>query len=82
MPSLQLEELPDHIYFKLQENAKSSHRTLAQQAIETLAQGLNVPVPPVLRRTSVLASLEQDASKLQSYTLSSPEDLIRKDRDR
>jgi plasmid stability protein len=40
MPSLQVRELPENIYRLLQENAAKEHRSLAQEAVVTLAKSL------------------------------------------
>jgi plasmid stability protein len=42
MPSLQVRDLPDHIYRALREQAKAERRSLAQQTIVILERGLNL----------------------------------------
>ena len=54
MSSLQVRELPDNIYYLLQENAKKSRRSLSGEAIVTLAKGLNTPQSPKERRVQLL----------------------------
>ena len=42
MPSIQVRDLPEQIYRKIQMSAKKDHRSLSQQAIVTLKKGLGV----------------------------------------
>jgi plasmid stability protein len=57
MASLQIRDLPDQIYEKLKKEAKKKHRSLAQQALITLAKGLKTSDNPKERRTILLDSL-------------------------
>lgn len=82
MPSLQVHDLPEAIYQKLKQQAQSKHRTLAQQAIATLAHGLEVPLDPKSRRRMILEVLQKKAKELTSYKLTDPTQLIREDRNR
>ncbi|MBN2012939.1 hypothetical protein JW960_26650 [candidate division KSB1 bacterium] len=81
MPSLQVRELPAEIYQKLKQEAELEHRTLSQQAIITLAKGLNVPLQPIKRRRKILMQIKQNAHELGQYQLSDPVKLLREDRD-
>ena len=51
------ERLPDNIYRLLQEKAAVEHRRLAQEAIVTLAKGLETTVSIKERRNKVLAAI-------------------------
>jgi len=82
MPSLQVRELPEIIYNKLKLKAELEHRTLAQQAIVTLAKGLDVTFDPISRRTTLLKLIKANAIKLKKFQLSDPAKLIREDRER
>jgi len=82
MTSLKIEDLPEHIYQKLLQEAESKHRTLAQQAIVTLADGLKTPVDPKMRRKNILHELKSNAEIISKYKLSNPVELIKKDRER
>jgi len=82
MPSLQVRELPEQIYHKIKREAHNKHRTLVQQAIVTLAKGLNVPLDPKKRRENLLNILKQNAEIISKYKLSDPVNLINKDRER
>ncbi|MFQ5710081.1 MAG: hypothetical protein ACE5HO_21720 [bacterium] len=82
MPSLQVRDLPEAIYQKLKQQARSKHRTLAQQAIATLAQGLEAPLDPKSRRRRILEVLQKKAEALATHVLTDPTQLIREDRNR
>lgn len=83
MPSLQVRELPDHIYRKLVEEAEREHRSLAQQAVAVLARGLGMPEDPRERRRKLLEKFRNDPIKYKSKRTA--EDIvagIREDRNR
>lgn len=58
MPSLQVRELPDNIYYLLQEQAKIEHRSLAQEAIIALAKGLQTTTSNKQRREQLLSKIK------------------------
>ncbi len=82
MTSLQVRELPEQIYLKLQEEAKKEHRSLAQQAIATLAKGLDLEINPKKRREDLLKNLNQEPIINNKISLPDPVKLIREDRER
>ena len=82
MPSLQVRELPDQIYLKLQEEAKKEHRSLAQQAVATLAKGLDLEINPKKRRKELLKKISEEAIINNKSNLPDPVQLIRGDRER
>ncbi len=83
MPSLQVRELPDNIYRLLQEKAAVEHRSLAQEAIVTLAKGLETSVSNKDRRSRVLAGImDKPCSSGQKSTNLDPVSLLREDRNR
>lgn len=81
MASLQVRELPDHIYYRLQKRAESEHRSLAQEAVIVLAEGLNSSISPKKRREQLLLSLGGNNPD-ESILKLDPVDLIREDRRR
>jgi hypothetical protein len=81
MPSLQVRELPESIYQKLKQEAKLEHRTLSQQAIITLARGLNMTIGPVDRRKKVLEKINKSLQNID-VPFSDPVELVREDRER
>ncbi len=82
MKSIQVRDLPDHIYYKLKEESQKGHRSLTQQAIATLAQGLRSDLSPKNRRLEVLQNIKSNLPAIKKYEVSNPVDLIRQDRDR
>jgi hypothetical protein len=82
MPSLQIRELPENIYYLLQENAKKKHRSLAGEAIVTLAKGLSTPISPKARRAQLLENISNNPCINKKTTNIDPVDFIRKDRER
>ncbi|WPE15964.1 hypothetical protein R5P06_05280 [Candidatus Thioglobus autotrophicus] len=82
MSSLQVRELPEDIYYQLKKTAEQEHRSLAQQAVAILAKGLKVSSSPKERRLALLQKITQ-ATVFDSETFgTTPEALIREDRDR
>lgn len=82
MATLQVRDLPDQIYEKLKKEAKKKHRSLAQQAVITLAKGLDTPSNPKERRSVLIDSLNIDNNQNKKYKLSDPVKIIREDRER
>lgn len=82
MPSLQVRELPEQIYRKLRDQAQNEHRSISQQAIVTLAKGLDIDLESSKRRKMVIARIKEEAKAYQQFRLTSPELLVRKDRER
>jgi len=82
MPSLQVRELPEHIYQSLCLEAQASHRSIAQQAVAALAKGLNLDLAPQMRRKTLLAAIRAEAEFPYPHGLPDPALLIREDRDR
>lgn len=82
MPSLQVRELPEHIYRSLCQEAEAAHRSLAQQAVAVLAKGLNLELDPRTRRKGILEAIRAGAVELDAGGLPDPALLIREDRER
>ena len=82
MPSLQVRELPENIYHLLQKKAKAEHRSLAQEAVATLATGLQAPLSPKKRRLELLEKIIAEPTVDQSILDIDPVKLLREDRDR
>jgi plasmid stability protein len=82
MPSLQVRNLPDHVYHRLQEKAKSEHRSLAREAVVILAEGLNASPSNKNRRKKLLYSIAQNTSASVKAMTIDPVSLIREDRQR
>ena len=82
MATLQVRDLPDQIYEKLKKEAKKKHRSLAQQAIITLAKGLEAPYNSKEKRLILIESLQAGNQNIKKYKLSDPVKLLREDRER
>ena len=80
MPSLQVRDLPEHIYQALKKAAEAERRSLSQQAIIALAKGLRIGVSPQKRRTELLASWDTDANRFQKWAEVDVTSWIRNDR--
>jgi len=81
MPLLQIRDLPEHLHRKLAAEAAKEHRSLSQQAIATLAKGLEVEADPKARRREALRRAALIDSS-QTRRLPDPVKLIREDRNR
>jgi hypothetical protein len=81
MPMIQLRDVPENIYNALVERARDERRSLAQQAILTLARGLNVETDNRARRREVIRKIRA-MDKTPYKGLSDPVKLIREDRER
>jgi len=82
MPSLQVRDVPEDIYRRLQEMARKEHRSLSQQAIVTLQRSLGVEENPKSRRKKLMDQIRMARLNLPVDDLRNPVDLIREDRDR
>ena len=81
MPSLQVRELPEHIYIELCREAEVQHRSIAQQAVATLARGLQLELDPKSRRAALLTRINAEPITLNAVP-ADPAQLIREDRER
>lgn len=82
MPSLQVRELPEPIYRKLQESAQRDHRSLSQQAVVTLKKGLEIKDNLKGRRRKLINKVLARQVAFSTNRLDSPVKLIREDRQR
>jgi len=80
MPSLQVREMPAVLYGTLQEHAKREHRSLAQQAVVTLARGMDLIENPAERRREILRRIK--ASAIVSAELPDAAEMVKEDRAR
>jgi len=81
MYSLQVRELPEKIYNKLQELAEKEHRSLSQQAIVSLAKGLEIDIDAKSKRQQNIEKLRLERDRLGKYALKNPVDLVREERE-
>ncbi len=66
----------------LLEKAKKSHRSLAREAIITIAKGLQTTVSNKNRRTELLKDIKKNSCIENKIIHINPTDLIREDRNR
>jgi len=82
MPSLQIRDLPEPMYRKLQDEAKKEHRSFSQQAIVTLARGLGMTVDHQERRKRLVQEISRNPVTTRGRELTDPVKRIREDRER
>jgi len=82
MPSLQVRDLPEALYFKLSQAAERDHRSLAQEAVFILEKGLEIEKTPKLRRKELFCEINAYRSVVSVDDLEPPADMIREDRGR
>ena len=80
MPSLQVRDLPEELYRQLTYLAARDHRSLAQEAVHLLEQGIRIRLDGRTRRRILLESYKGPGVDTSDWP--DPADLIREDRDR
>jgi plasmid stability protein len=80
MPTLQVRDLPEDVYTQLNYLAEKEHRSLSQETIAVLKEGITTKIGNRERRKKLL---EQDNPLgIDGTKLTDPVKLIREDRDR
>ncbi|MBW1786275.1 MAG: hypothetical protein JRK53_06600 [Deltaproteobacteria bacterium] len=82
MPSLQIRDLPEPLYRKLQEEARKERRSFSQQAVVTLARGLGIPTSRKERRRDLIEKIRLNPVIKHGGDFPDPAALIREDRER
>ena len=82
MPSLQIRNLPEDLYDRLNANAKRERRSLAQQAIVLLDRALREPEANRERWRRVVQEMKDRPLLKPGQTYTPPDVLIREDRER
>jgi plasmid stability protein len=82
MPSLQVRDLPDHIYQQIVTRAREERRSISQETIMLLAKALELPLQGGLDRKQLLSEIAQEAELLCFEELPDPVTLVREDRQR
>ncbi len=80
MPTLQVMDLPEDIYIQLNYLAKKEHRSLTQEAIVLLKEGMFSKLGNKERRKKLLQKI--NSLNIDTTNLPDPVDLIREDRER
>ncbi len=83
MPSLQVRDLPEHIYQKIVQLANAKRRSITQQTTVLLEKALEIEKPNKERRKALFNDiLEQTNKNYQTQDILDPVPLIREDRER
>ena len=79
MPTLQVRDLPLELYNQLSYLAEKEHRSLAQQTIVLLKEGIETRLDNRERRKKLLESFT--GLGIDTTGLPTPEEMVREDRD-
>jgi hypothetical protein len=79
MPTLQVRDLPTEVYNQLSFLAEKEHRSLAQQTIVLLKEGIERRLENKNRRKHLISTFE--GIGVEAQILPTPEFLVREDRD-
>ena len=83
MPSLQVRDLPEHIYQKIVQLADAERRSITQETIVLLEKALEIEKQNKERRKVLLNSILTKTNKNnQTQNVLDPVPLIREDRER
>ena len=80
MPSLQVRDLPEDLYYQLNYLASKDHRSLAQETVILLKESVEARMANQARRKRLLESYQ--GLGLDTSQFPDPADLIREDRER
>jgi plasmid stability protein len=80
MPTLQVRDLPEDVYKQLKYLSEKEHRSLAQETIAVLKEGITAKLGSKERRRQLLEN--DNPLGIDGCKLSDPVDLIREDRER
>jgi len=80
MPTLQVRDLPEEVYSQLTYLAEKNHRSLTQEAIVLLKEGIENRIGNAERRRKVFQRIKE--LNVDGRSLPDPVQLIREDRDR
>lgn len=81
MPSIQVRDLPNHIYLALKTEAEKQRRSLSQQIIVSLAKALEINADLKTKRIKLLDQINEEAA---TYKTAQDQDFVswlREDRD-
>ncbi len=80
MPSLQVRDLPEHIYQKIVQLADAERRSITQETIVLLEKALEIEKQNKERRKVLFNSILAETNKIENVL--DPVPLIREDRER
>lgn len=83
MATLQVRDLPEHIYQKIVERAAAERRSISQQTIILLEQALALTEKPTSYRIQLLDQILKETSEEKHHKdIPDPVPLIREERDK
>jgi len=82
MPSLQVRDLPEHIYRKIVERAEVERRSISQETIVLLEKALELSKGNVIKRKQLLDQIAKETRSKPVPDIPDPVPLIREDRQR
>jgi hypothetical protein len=80
MPTLQVRDLPEELYNQMTYLAEKEHRSLTQETIVLLKEGITNRIGNIERRRKLLQKMEK--LNINGKDFPDPVELIREDRDR
>ena len=83
MPSLQVRNLPEHIYQKIVKLAKSERRSITQETIILLEKALDLEKENKNNRKRLLKKIQNETNQeIKQEKILDPVKLVREDRER
>ena len=83
MPSLQVRDLPEHLYQEIVRLAEADRRSITQETIVLLEKALNIEKENQKHRQQLLKKIQEETSQEQrDEKLLDPVKLVREDRER
>ncbi len=82
MPSLQVRDLPEHIYRRLREEAASENRSIRQETIVLLRKALEMETRKKTARRELVQRILRTPPPADPQKIPDPADLLREDRGR
>ncbi len=82
MPSLQVRDLPEHLYQEIVQLAEADRRSITQETIILLEKALEIEKQNKKRRQKLFNNIIQDTNNKTDKDILDPVPLIREDRER
>jgi plasmid stability protein len=82
LPSLQVRDLPEHIYRKLVEKAASERRSIAQETVVLLEKAMEMETKKKNARLQLIERILRNPPPAEPLKIPDPIELLREDRGR
>ncbi|MFW6022657.1 MAG: hypothetical protein ACOCQW_03985 [Halanaerobiaceae bacterium] len=82
MPSLQVRDLPEHIYQKIVQLADAERRSITQETIVLLEKALEIEKQNKERRKVLFNNILEKTNNNKTQNVLNPVSLVREDRER